>query len=216
MVNLIEELVLLTIDDDGSVAFTAGGSGFRMSAIGACLVELNNAGRIDADLDAVHVLSAEPVGHAAIDRVLEMVAAGPEKPISQWVRQLAAMSGEIVRLALGSLAQRGILTQQESRFLWVLKSRRYPLIDGAEQKEAKLRILSTLLGDDLPTPHDTVLLGLARVGGVLEGFLSTAEIARLDDRIEQIGGIDLIAKGVEAALRDEQEQIARSFLAPIC
>jgi hypothetical protein len=132
------------------------------------------------------------------------------------VRQLAAISGEIVRLALGSLAQRGILTQQESRFLWVLKSRRYPLIDGAEQKEAKLRILSTLLGDDLPTPHDTVLLGLARVGGVLEGFLSTAEIARLDDRIEQIGGIDLIAKGVEAALRDEQEQIARSFLAPIC
>ena len=200
MVNLIEELVLLTIDDDGSVAFTAGGSGFRMSAIGACLVELNNAGRIDADLDAVHVLSQEPVGHAAADRVLALVAAGPEKPVSQWVRQLAPISGEIVRLAL----------------LWVLKSRRYPLIDGAEQKEAKLRILSALLGDDLPTPHDTVLLGLARVGGVLEGFLSTAEIARLDDRIEKIGGIDLIAKGVEMALRDEQEQIARSFLAPIC
>jgi hypothetical protein len=216
MVNLLEELVLLTIDDDGSVAFTAGGSGFRMSAIGACLVELNLAGRVDADLEAVRVLSAESTGNAAQDLVLAEVVRGPERPVQAWVRDLVPLSGDVVQAALRSLASRGILQPQEARFLWVLKSRRYTVIDGTEQKEAKLRILHTLLGDDLPTPHDSTLLGLARVGGLLEGFLSVAEIARLDERIDKVGGLDLITKGVETALREEQEQIARSFLAPIC
>lgn len=216
MVNLIEELVLLTIEDDGSVAYTAGGAGFRMSAIGACLVELNQMGRIDADLDAVRVINREPTGHGALDLVLSEVVAGPEQDVRQWVRQLVPLASEVVRLALASLSLRGILRQEETRFLWVLKSRRYPVVDGSERKEAKLRIVSTLLSDEVPTPHDTVLIGLAHVGGVLEGFLSTAEIARLESRIETIGGIDLIARGVEAALREEQEELARTFIAPIC
>jgi len=49
----------------------------------------------------------------------------------------------------------------------------------AEQKEAKLRILATLLGDDLPTPHDTVLVGLGRAGGLLDAFLSPQEVKAL-------------------------------------
>ncbi|MGA1463731.1 MAG: GPP34 family phosphoprotein, partial [Steroidobacteraceae bacterium] len=101
------------------------------------------------------------------------------------------------------------------RFLWVLKTRRYPLLDGSEKKEAKLRIVSTLLGDDIPTPHDSVLIGLARVGGLLEGFLSASEIDRLSGRINQIGSVDLIAKGVESAIREEQLEVARTFLGPV-
>ncbi len=214
MVTLVEELVLLAIEDDGSVAYTAGAPGFGMAVIGAALVELNQVGRIDADTQALRVLSKEPTGKPALDRVLAEVAAQEELPIDQAVRALFIHAPEVVRLALAALASRGILHPEEKRFLWVLKSRRYPITDGREQKEAKLRILHSLLSDDLPTPHDSALIGLAAAGGLLEAFLSTAEIARLEKRLEDIGGLDLIARGVESAIQDENAERAKAAMLP--
>ncbi len=214
MVTLVEELVLLAIEDDGAVAYTAGAPGFGMAVIGAALVELNQVGRIDADAKALHVLSKTPTGLPALDRVLTELAAQQELPIDQAVRSLFIHAPEIVRLALAALAARGILHAEEKRFLWVLKSRRYPITDGREQKEAKLRILHSLLSDDLPSPHDSALIGLAAAGGLLEAFLSTAEIARLEHRLEDIGGLDLIARGVEAAIQDENAERAKAAMLP--
>ena len=214
MVTLVEELVLLAIEDDGSVAYTAGAPGFGMAVIGAALVELNQLGRVDADTQALRVLSKEPTGAAALDRVLAELAAQEELPVDQAVRALFIHAPEVVRLALAALAARKILHFEEKRFLWVLKSRRYPITDGREQKEAKLRILHSLLGDELPTPHDSALIGLAAAGGLLEAFLSTAEIARLEKRLEDIGGLDLIARGVESAIQDENDERAKAAMLP--
>jgi hypothetical protein len=86
--------------------------------------------------------------------------------------------------------------------------------DDRELKEAKRRIYDTLMSDIIPSPHDTVLLGLALAGGLLEAFLSKAEIARLEDRIREAGGIDLIVRGVEAALRQDQLVRAQAMLYP--
>ncbi len=216
MVSLVEELVLLAIEDDGSVAFTAGAPAFGMALVGACLVELNQLGRIDADLTSIQVLSAEPTGNAALDLVLGEVAAEKDESIEKCVQRLYGRAPEIVRFALASLSGRGILEQRESRFLWVLKSRRYPVKYGREQKEAKLRIVGTLLGEDLPTPHDSVLIGLARAGGLLQGFLSGAEIERLEGQLDKFGGLDLIAKGVESAIRSESVALARAIMVPMC
>ena len=204
MINLLEELVLLAIEDDGAIAYTAGTIDFRMSAVGACLVDLNQLGRIDVDLNELSILSREPTGNAALDLVLRKVAAGSPRSARAWVDEISRDADQLLRLALDSLDRLGILTQQEKRLLWVLKSRRYPLIDGAEQEEAKMRIISTLFGDQLPTPHDTVLIGLAQVGKLLQGFLATSEIARMEDRLRKVGGVDLIVQEVAAALREAQ------------
>jgi len=209
MIGLVEELVLLAIEDDGAIAHTAGSVGFGMSLIGAALVELSNRGRIDADLDSLRVMSREPTDHPVLDRVLQLLVIEETLTVEQWVLRLASETPELVRLALKSLVGRGVLEQTESRL------RRYPVIDGREQKEAKLRILSTLLGEDLPTPHDTVLLGLARAGGLLEAFLTSAEIARLEGRMEQVSGIDLFVRGVESAIREDQVERARAMMLPM-
>jgi hypothetical protein len=212
LISLTEELVLLAIEDDGKIAYTAGSPGFAMALIGACLVELNVLGRIDSDLEAVSVLSTEPTGVEVLDYVLQQLGAGPKRPARTWARELQPICNKLVKLCLSSLLQRGVLQQTEARFLWALRSRRYPMIDGKEQKEAKLRILSMLLSTELPTPHDTVLIGLAVAGGLLESFLTRAQIAQLADRISVVGGLDLIVRGVEAAIRDDAELRARVMM----
>ena len=215
MVGLVEELVLLAIEDDGAISHTAGQTGFGMALLGACLVELSAAGRIDADLKTVTVLSPAPTGKTMLDAVLQELASGEQLTIEQWILRLVPMVPDLVRSALASLVERGVLAQREARLLWVLKARRYPVKDGHEQREAKLRIMETLLGDDLPTPHDTALLGLARAGGLLEAFLSASEIARLEARMEEVGGIDLFVRGVEGAIREDQTERARAMMLPM-
>lgn len=213
-VSLPEELVLLVVEDDGGIAYTAGSPGFSMAVIGACLVELNLAGAIDADLSALRVLDASPGRGEALDRVMREIAAGPEAKIEQWVLRLFPLAAQLIRDSLDALIVRGILSRSERRFLWVLKERSYPIEDDREQKEAKRRIIDTLLSDEIPTPHDTVLLGLAIAGGLLEAFLSHAEIARLQGRMDTVGGVDLIVRGVDNALKQDQLLRAQSMVYP--
>lgn len=213
-VSLPEELVLLVVEDDGGIAYTAGSPGFSMAVLGACLVELNLVGAIDADLEALRVLDATPGRGEALDLVLRELAAGPEVTVEQWVMRLFPLAGEVIRASLDALIARGVLARVERRFLWVLKERSYPVQDDRGQKEAKRRIIDTLLSDEIPTPHDTVLLGLAITGGLLEAFLSHAEIARLQDRMAVAGGVDLIVRGVDAALKQDQLIRAQSMVYP--
>ncbi len=213
-VSLLEELVLLVVEDDGSIAHTAGTPGFGMAVIGACLVELNMQGALDPDLDAMHVLDASEGRGPAYDEVLRTVAAGPVARTEEWVLNLYPMAQDLIRYTLDALIARGVLERGEKRFLWVLKERSYPLKDGREQKEAKRRIIDTLLSDDIPSAHDTVLLGLALVGGLLEGFLTRGEIVRLEKRIQEAGGIDLTVRAVETALSQEQLIRAQEMIYP--
>lgn len=215
MLSLVEELVLLAIEDDGSIAPAAGQPAFGMALLGACLVELNVAGRIDADLEKVFVLDAAPTGRPALDEVLRALHEGEPATIEQWILRLSPGATTVVRQTLDALMAREVLRFEEARFLWVLKERRYPLRDGREQKDAKLRIMETLLGDQIPSPHDTVLVGLARAAGLLEGFLTTDELDRLEGRMTEVAGLDLFVRGVEAAIREDQIERARAMMMPM-
>ena len=214
-VTLVEELILLGIEDDGSIAYTASTPGFAMAVIGGCLVQLNTLGFIDADLTSVQVLRQPPTGDKSLDMLLAEIAQGSTASIDQWVIRLYSMGGEVIQDKLDSLVARGILAQQDRRFLWVLKERRYPMQHDGEQREAKRRICDTLMSNDVPTPHDTVLVGLASACGLLEAFLSKGEIARLDGRIREAGGIDLIVRGVESAMLEEENLRALAMMHPM-
>lgn len=215
MITLPEELLLLAVEDDGRIAYTAGLPGFGLAIIGACLAELSVSGRIDADLSGVRVISSAPTGVGAEDAVLAALASGPTRTIADWILELQPRAPEFVAATLSILIARGILAQHEQRFLWVLKSRRYPTQDGRERQEAKLRIMELLLSDDLPSPDDTVLLGFAAAGQLLQGFLSSSEIARLEQRIQKVGGLDLYVRGSEEAIRADAELRARAFMTPL-
>lgn len=212
MTSLAEELVLLAVEDDGKISYTAGNTGFILALFGACLIDLNNRGRIDADLKELKLLSSEPTGLAHLDWVLSNIHADAGMQVSRWLINTQRQSQSLVKLTLSELVRRGILKTTQTQFLWVFNSRRYPVIDGQEQKEARLRILATLLNQDLPTPHDTALIGLARVADLLQGFMATKEIDRLSERLDLVGGVDLIVREVETAIRETYQMQAQALM----
>ena len=126
---LVEEIVLLMLDDEGSV-LPVRETTMEYVVAGAVLMDLAFANRIDTDPEKLVVLDPQPTGNDLLDASLARIAASEEtRSVAHWVETVARHDAKGVReAALESLIARGILERRDERFLWVFESRRYPVI----------------------------------------------------------------------------------------
>ena len=196
-ISLIEELLLLTLEDSGGEFDKVPEIFLGCGIVGAALMDLALMNRIDSDLKALWVSDASPTGDDILDRVLAKIASEPDRlDVKTWITRLQPEAMVMREAALARLCERGILRQREHSFLWVLKERRYPLIEGQERPEAKRRILALLFNDDIPTPKDVALTAVADACFVFERILQPKELARVAPRIRQISRMDLIGESI--------------------
>jgi len=224
-ITVCEEIILLTIDDEGKILLTISSEGklflwnedlaVRAAVAGACLIDLAFRGRIDNDVKELFVVDRQPTGEPHLDLVLQHLAeSGDRMPIQAAVYSVMAVAQEVHAVALRRLVERSILARKDSSFLWVLKSRRYPPISNLIQQEAKMRILSTLMSDDIPTSADVALISLSYETRILELFMSPLEINRLADRIKEVGNLELIAQAVSAVIYEIRTAAPILFTGP--
>ena len=197
-ISLIEEFLLLTLEDGGGEFDSLPEIYLNCGIAGAVLMDLALRGRIDSDLDGVFAVNAAATGDKILDHALADIVNEPRRLGAQhWIKHLAHNAHAMRRSALSALCARGILRQSDHAFLWVLKERRYPLVEGQKRLEAKRRILALLYNDDIPTPADAALTSLADASFVFERILTPKELERVRPRIRQIARLDLI--GAEIA-----------------
>ncbi len=209
MLNLVEEIVLLMIDDEGSF-IPVRDTAFDHSVAGAVLMDLAFANRIDTDSDRLTVIDSSPTGSAMLDSALSLIASSEEtRSPSAWIAALATDEARPVRdMALDSLVERGILERSGAKFLWVFERLRHPIVDDREERAVKRRIAGVLLSDDIPDPRDAALICLADACGVLPAIFSVQEIEKARPRIEQLRKLDLIGREMSGAI----EEIERSII----
>ena len=68
--------------------------------------------------------------------------------------------------------------------------------------------MEVLLSDEIPDPRDIVIIGLADATGIFKNMLSSKELERVSDRIEQVRRLDLIGQAMTQAIRDIEVSIA--------
>jgi len=129
-------------------------------------------------------------------------------PIAYWLRQFADEGSAYREKALRRLEARGIIRRQDRKILWVFGARRYPLQNDKEVREVKLRILGVVLGNDVPSPHDIMLTGLAESCGLFRYILSAHEANAATLRITQVARMDLIGQAVAKGVADIDSAIA--------
>lgn len=212
MLTFTEEILLLMLDDDGLFLPIRGGAVEHILA-GATLMDLAFANRIDTDPDQLLVLDRTPTGNPMLDDTLERIAAsGETRDTRGWVDALAREAApEIRQRALQSLIDRGILEAQDEKFLWVFRSRRYPMIDGRVEREAKLRIEDVLLSDDAPDPRDVAMIGLLDASDILGDIFSEREMERARPRVEQLRKMDLIGREVGSVIAEIEQSITMAM-----
>ena len=115
-----------------------------------------------------------------------------------WINQLGVHGGDLSGTVLGRLVEAGILREEDRQFLWVLSRRAYPKNSGREEREAKARLMSVIFDDVVPTPRDTLLLGLADSTGVLDDMFSSGEMDKASTRIAQVVALEEIGRSVRA------------------
>ena len=203
MLRFAEEIMLLLLDDEGERFLRVPDWSLRYALAGGVLMDLSLEDRIDTDLEKLILVDPTPLADGILDPALAGIAAAAETRDARfWVEREANRSDEIREAAIESLIARGILERREGRFLWVFRSRRYPLVDGKAEREVKLRIMEVLFSDTIPTPRDVVIICLADACGIFTELLSRREVRLALPRIELIRGMDLIGRAVTAAIRD--------------
>ena len=210
MLTITEEFLLLSHDEQSGRMLYATQPITQIALIGATLMDLALADRIDTDLQKLMLVDGAPLGEPALDHILARIVEeeGAERrkeerqehAIRDWIDHLMPEADRVRELALKRLIERGILREEEGRFLWVFPTRRYPMIDDREQTEVKLRIAQLLMSDDIPEARDIAILNLADACGLLHEVFSSHELSRLEERIEQLTRMDLIGQAIAATI----------------
>ena len=210
MLRFAEEIILLMLhDDDGKFAHVPSWSMDRALA-GAVLMDLALENRIDTDPENLVLIDSTPVGDSLLDPTLAEIAAGEQRDARYWVEHTAKKGEQIREEALSRLVGAGILEQHDDRFLWVFRSRRYPLVDGKAEREVKLRIMEVLFSDQIPAPRDVVIIALADACGIFRELLPKRELQQAADRIEQVRKLDLIGRAMAETIHDMEMWLAAS------
>ncbi len=202
MLRFPEEVLLLLLNDEDGRFLTVPKWSLDYAMSGGVLMDLALDNRIDTDLEKLALVDATPVGDSLLDPTLEDIAAMENRDARFWIERTAERANTIREEALSRLITLGILEARDDRFLWVFRSRRYPIIDGKADREVKLRIMGVLFSDEIPDPRDVVIICLADACGIFRRLLSRQELARASARIEQIRRLDLIGQAMSQAIQD--------------
>ncbi|HUD51403.1 GOLPH3/VPS74 family protein [Parvibaculum sp.] len=209
MLTVPEEFLLLTVKDDEGGFVDIPREAVSAGFIGAAIMELALQNRIDSDLDRIWIVDKAPTGEACVDLVLQQIAApGFDLEAAKLIDQLVVYGNQVRELALDRLCERKILAKAEGRVLWFLKARRYPVVDGKEIREVKLRLLEILLRDELPDPRDVCLMSLAETCGIIRQIVPASELKRASERLATLAKMDLIGQNVTRYITIFQEAVA--------
>lgn len=213
MLTFVEEILLLFLDDETGKFENMYYEEFKYALAGAVLMDLALRSKIDTDLEQLKVADPTPTGEEILDRFLSMISESDEEMNTfYWVSEIAKRGAEIRDKALESLVNRGILRVEEKKILWVIGVRRYPTVDDTQEKEVRRRLTELLKSDDIPSPHDVVLVSLADTFDLFPHIVGEYEAKKLAPRIGQISKLDLIGQSVSHVLKRLREIKADAYV----
>lgn len=215
MLRFAEEMMLLMLDDEGGKFIDVPTVSLEHALAGSVLMDLALERRVDTDPKQLFVIDPTPTGDDLLDPTLARIVQAEETyDCGHWIKASAVHADEIRERALDRLVERGILRREEDRFMWVLPTRRYPIIDNKTVREVKLRIMEVLFGNEIPDPRDIVIICLADACRVFDLIMSKKELRQAQERIDVVRRMDLIGQAVARAVRDLETSIAATAYTP--
>ena len=213
MLRFAEEIMLLMLDDKGGKFADVPKLPLHYALAGAVLMDLALERRIDTDPERLAVIDPSPLGDDLLDPVLARIVRSTEtRDTHYWIEETLRYTSAIRERSLARLIERGILRQEDDRFLWWFQTRRYPIIDDRTMQEVKLRIMGVLFSDEIPDVRDIVIISLADACGIFGGMLSSQELKSAAGRIEQVRKMELVCRDVVKAadrrIRDIESSMA--------
>ena len=211
MLRFAEEIILILLDDEDGRFVRIPRWSLNYALAGGILMDLAMENRIDTDLENLILVDSTPVGDSLLDSALAEIAASEQKDTRYWLEHIAEKGPEVREEALNRLVNEGILERQDDRFMWMFRSRRYPMVDGEAEREVKLRIMEVLFSDMIPGPRDIMIICLVDACGIFRELLSKRQLGQVAGRIDQVRKLDIIGQAMSQAIRDIELTVISSM-----
>jgi hypothetical protein len=202
MLNLAEELFLLALNDDKGTVQNSAAWVLPYGIAGAMLADLVLHGKVaTAGQKRVAVLDSAATGDAVLDAALaEIVASKRPRKATAWVEALSRK--RFWRGVPESLVARGVLREEEKRWLWVIPYAAYPQQDASAKYWIKQALRAVVLAGQEPDPRQLALLSLVQVCRMVPLLLTKDERKPAAQRIETLVADEPIGPAVARAIAE--------------
>lgn len=192
---LHHELALLILDDSKG---TFQGSMYQYGLAGAILSELLLQGYIGitGEKEQVEVLVDKPSGDPILDEAMDLIRNDAKpRPLKHWVSRVAGLRDLQHRIA-AQLADLGILSQNESKILWLFTRRTWPEVESSYEDGLRRRMAEFMFNDvKAPDERTAVLIAFAQSTSVLKANFAQVQLRQHDARIKEICDGKILAAG---------------------
>lgn len=201
--TLVEEIVLLSLDDETGAHLPLPPSALGYGLAGAILSDLIMAERIAVDDGSVKILNSRATNNPLLDPWLQRIVDDTYvHSIHYWISTISDEKRDIESSVLDHLIERGILIRKDKKILWVVGLRRYPTIHNEERIEVRTRLQRLIFSDDKPDHFDSTLISLLDGCYLLPSVFPESELLDRADRINEIAKSDPVGREVAIATKE--------------
>jgi hypothetical protein len=213
---IAEDLLLLLYDDESGKPIT-GAPGLDYALAGAVLIELSVLGKLGIAAEGeevkhgrLKVLDATPTGDAILDERLAYVVSKPGKRPSD---QIVRLSKKLREQLLASLADRGVLIEDEGKVLGIFPVTRWPAKDARHEAEVRSMLEGVLKVGTSPDQRTGALIALLSALNVVPKVVTDAvDKKALKQRAKEIAESDWAADAVKKAVAQMQAAVTTAVV----
>lgn len=176
--NLIEDFLLISLDDEKG-RFILDTTYVDNGLAGAVMLELALNGKIELRDNRIHLINSDPLGNLILDQAMQAINnEKKDRKVSFWIGALNANASNIKHVTLKNLTEKGIISKQEGKTLWVFSYNKYPTKDALPENEVRSRLNNIVLDKMEPTPKCLMLLNLIDVCELSDEVFRTKEVRK--------------------------------------
>ncbi len=201
--TLAEQLLLIATNDEKGSLLMAGSTAVPFGIAGALLLELTIAKRLLWQDRRLLVVDHASVDDALADEALDIIASARKARTAEyWVTRIARKIKRIDRRVFEQLVGKGILTQVEKHFLWVIPYQRYPERDPRPEHQVREMLYDTISGRIAPTERVLALLSLVHACGLLQEIVPKGERRSAKKAVKVLLESEPVGKAVSAVVQE--------------
>lgn len=184
---LAEDLLLLALDDEKGKIIFSSSTALPYGLAGAILLQLSYEGKISLNDDRVNVVDSSPVNIPILDQCLSLITDTPKpKKVQRWLTLFSGRKVDLKNQLIQGLITKDVIKETEHKILYLIPSKRYPMINGTHENQIRQNIKNIVLNQSPSTQHFTSLISLIHACELINEIFDKSDRKQAKQNIKKI------------------------------
>lgn len=213
--NLLEKYLLIALDDEKG-KFVNDTIHLHYGFAGAILLELAVRDKIEVRGESIILKDKATEKSIALNKAIDYLTESGEMKTKDLVNKLSKKASEYKNDTLQNLINKGVLSKEEGKFLWIFPNNKYPTQNELPEMKLRDRLTDVVLHGKSPEPEDVMLLSLIKVSGLTkEAFRDAEDRKAVKVKLEALTSDMKISQLINTSIREIQAAIMVAIMASV-